>query len=395
MADRPRIAFLAHGELFVLDGAAPRKIESRFADQYKERVRSMQRKHAWKEEGQSARFLRGGSALWGDDSELEAVPVAYTGIARRGPGKLLYAISTGVVGGLLELEIESGDERRLHHSADKRIEQIATSRDHDVIACTLRGKGGVSAIAVMSSDGTELHSVTDGDVIDLAPQWLPEAACKDGRKHQLVYQSAGIGRNTAGVFVAIGPASITLLDAEAGQSQVVREDTKQDFLLPRMDAKRTLHCVRHAYEDATQPSFGRFLLDVALFPLRLAMAVVGYLSFFTLRYTGKPLFSSGDARRRAADIRQMMMSGNLAAAREQASRDADKAAVEAVRDWQLVTITEAREERVIAKGVRAFDLLGDGRWIVTDGAAIHLVDATGAKTLLCEDRGITEVLALD
>lgn len=379
----------------MLDGATPKKIESKFADQYKARVRSIQRKQAWKEEGGGARFMRGGAALWGDDAELESVPVAYTGVARRGDGKILYTLSTGVVGGLLELDLASGEERRVFHSADRRIEQIATSREHDVIACTLRGKGGVSAIAVMAADGTELFSITDGDVIDLAPQWLPGPACRDGQLHQLLYQSAGIGRNEAGAAVAIGPASVTLIDAEAGHAQTLFEDPKRDFLLPRMGADRTVYCIRHAYLDAVEPSFGRFLLDVALFPLRLASAVFSYLSFFTLRYTGRPLISSGDARRRAADIRQMMMTGNLAAAHAQASREADKAAVDAVRDWQLVAIAEDRSERVVAKGVRAFDVLVDGRVITTDGAAVRLIEADGTSRVLCEERAITEVVGLD
>jgi hypothetical protein len=160
MSDRPSIAFLAHGQLFVLDGDRPRTIESKFADQYRARVRSMQRKQAWKEEGAGARFMRGGASLWGDQNELESVPVAYTGVARRGDGKILYTLSTGVVGGLLELELATGEERRIFHAADRRIEQIATSRYHDVIACTMRGKGGISSIAVMAGDGSELFAIT-------------------------------------------------------------------------------------------------------------------------------------------------------------------------------------------------------------------------------------------
>ena len=396
MSDTPRIAFLAHGELFVLDGGAPRKIESKFADQYRARVRSLQRRQAWKEEGAGARFMRGGgAALWGDDAALESIPVAYTGVARRGPSTLLYTISTGVVGGLLELDLESGEEKRIFHSADKRIEQIATSRDHDVIACTVRSKGGLSAVAVMAGDGSELMPVTDGDVIDLAPSWLPEAAIREGRRHQLVYQSAGIGRDSAGVFVAIGPASIALLDAEAGDMQVLFESPQRDFLMPRMDARRTLYAVRRPYADVTRPSPTKAALDLLLFPLRLGMAVIAYLSFFTLRYTGRPLFTSGDARQRSADIRQMMMTGNLASARESASREAEKAAVDAVRDWELVTIAEDKTERVLARGVRAYDVLGDGRCVVTDGARIQLIDSDGNAALLHEERSITEVVALD
>lgn len=398
MTGRVSIAFVAHGELFLLDGAPgqaqPRKVESKFADQYRARVRSMQRKQAWKDEGAGARFMRGGgSALWGSDAELEAIPVAVTGVARGKDGKVLYTISTGVVGGLLELDPASGDERRLYHSADRRIEQIATSDHHDVIACTMRGKGGTSVIGVMAADGSELFAITDGDVIDLAPQWLPSEATRDG-KHQLVYHSAGIGRDAAGQFVAVGPAAVALIDAEAGAMQVLFEDPTRDFLLPRMDAQRTVYCVRHAYADTSDPGLGRIVLDALLFPFRLMMAVVGFLSFFTLRYTGRPLFTSGDARRRSADIRQMMMTGNLAAAQADADKDAATRAARAVRDWELVAIGEDRKERTVARGVRAYDLVPGGGVVVTDGHRIELVAADGKRTKLCEERLVSEVVVL-
>ncbi len=397
MGASPSLAFLARGELFVLDEGArePRRVESRFVDEYRARVRSLQRKHAWKEQGAGARFMRGATPmLWGDGAELEAVPVAFTGVARARSGKLLYAISTGVVGGVFELDLESGVERRVFHSADRRIEQLATSRDHDVVACTLRGKGGTSAIAVMAADGSELFAVTDGDVIDLSPQWLPAAAVEGDRRHVLVYQSAGVGRDAEGNFVAVGPASVGMLDAESGELQTLAADPRRDFLMPHMGEDRTLYCVRHAYADASDPSPARVLLDVVLFPFRLLAAVLGFLSFFTMRYTGRPLFTSGDARRRGADIRQMMMTGNLASARSEANAAAERAALEAVRGWELVAIREGGGEAVLARRVRAFDRAVDGTLFVTDGARIERIATDGAVTKLAEAAGVTEIVAL-
>lgn len=395
MADRPHFAFLAQGRLYVSDGGEPREIESRFAGDYKARVREMRKKQAWKEQGAGARFMRGGP-LWGDDMDLDAVPVAFTGIAPgHEPGTLLYSVSTGVVGGVFCLDLESGEERRLIHSAEHRIEQLTTSPDHAVIACTLRGKGGSSSVAVMAQDGSELIEVTDGDVIDLAPCWLPADAIEDPeRRHQLVFQSAGIGRDAGGVFVAIGPASAAILDAEHGELHVVREDEGHDFLSPRMDDARTLHVIRRPYRAAGDVPLHRSLLDAVLMPFRLVAAVFGWLSFFTLRYTGKPLMTSGDARKRSADLRQMMMLGNLAGAREDAEREAEKAAREAVRDWELVAITESGDETVLAKRVRAYDLVGDGRLLVSDGVTVELRDADGSTETLAKQAGLTELCVI-
>lgn len=394
--DRPGYAFLAHGRLFVAaPGEDPREIESRFADEYKARVRKIRKKQAWKEQGAGARFMRGG-ALWGDDMDLEAVPVAFTGLAPgHAPNTLLYSVSTGVVGGVFQLDLATGEEKRLFHSADHRIEQLATSPDHEVVACTLRGKGGTSSVAVMAADGSEVFEVTDGDVIDLAPSWLPKAALKEEeRRHQLVFQSAGVGRDAGGVFVAVGPASVAILDAEHGELQVLREDPKRDFLAPRMDEDRTLYCVRRPYQDVEETKPGAVVLDALLFPFRLLGAVFGWLNFFTLRYSGKPLLRAGSARSRSADLRQMMMMGNLAGARDDAEREAEKAAREAVRDWELVALREDGAEEVVAKRVRAYDLAGEGRVLFTNGVEIELRDSDGSTTTLTKKPGISELCAL-
>lgn len=394
--DRPAYAFLARGRLFVAEpGEEPREIESQFADEYRARVRKIRKKQAWKEQGAGARFMRAG-ALWGDDMDLEAVPVAFTGLAPgHAPNTVLYSVSTGVVGGVFLLDLDSGEERRLFHSADHRIEHLATSPDHEVVACTLRGKGGTSSVAVMAADGSEVFEVTDGDVIDLAPSWLPKTAIRDeDRRHQLVFQSAGIGRDAGGVFVAVGPASTAILDAEHGELQVLREDAKRDFLAPRMDEDRTLYCVRRPYQDIEEAKPGRLVLDALLFPFRLLGAVFGWLNFFTLRYSGKPLLSSGGARQRSADLRQMMMLGNLAGAREDAEREAEKAAREAVRDWELVALREDGAEEVLAKRVRAYDLCGEGRLLYTDGVEIRLREPDGTTATLSKKPGISELCAL-
>jgi len=393
-----RYAFLAQGRLFVSAGGAeePREIESCFAEEYKARVRKMRKRQAWKEQGAGARFMGGGAPLWGDEMDLEAVPVAFTGLAPgRERGSVIYSLSTGVVGGVFTLELESGDEKRLFHSADHRIEHLATSPDHNVIACTLRGKDGTSAIAVMAPDGSDLMAVTDGDVIDLAPQWLPRSAIRDeGRRHQLVFQTAGLGRNESGVFVAVGPAAASILDAEHGELQVLSEDEKRDFLAPCMDADRTLYCVRRPYTDIAAPSAWRAAVDTLLLPFRLLAAVFGWLNFFSVRYSGKPLLTSGSARQRSADLRQMMMMGHMAGAREDAQRESEREAGEAVRDWELVAIREDGTEETIAKRVRAFDLLDDGCVLTTDGHRIEVRDADGKTELLAKHPRITHICAL-
>ncbi|MEM9068348.1 MAG: hypothetical protein AAGE52_07570 [Myxococcota bacterium] len=383
-------AYIAKGKLHVWKDGEDREIESSFAEAYQDRVRALHRKQAWKEEGSGARFQRGGMPLWGDKDELEAVPVAFTGVAPGpSPNTLLYTLSTGVVGGVFLHDLKSGEEKRIFHSADHRIESIATAPHHAVVACTLRGRDGSSAVAVMAPDGSELSPVTDGDVIDLAPAWLPEDAASVEERHQLVFQSAGMGRDEQGNFVAIGPAATLLLDAEHGEMQTLLDSERSDHLQPRMNAERDLFFIRRPYVSGHAVNPFRALADVVLFPFRLLRAVVSWLSFFSMKYTGKPLVSSGSARQRSLDLRQMMMTGNLAAARADARADAEKEFRKAIRDWVLVKRTEAGEETALASRVCCFDLAPEGV-VYSDGFRVVLQQGA-AHTELAKVRHLTQL----
>jgi hypothetical protein len=395
MPAEPIVAYLARGQLFVLRDGESKPVESRFAEDYKSRARSIKRKTDWKRGGTGSRFMGGGSMLWGEDFDLDAIPVQFAGVALgQSPNELLYTLSTGVVGGVFALDLESWQEKRIFHSAEHRLEQIATSPDHGVIAAVMRSRDGTTSLAVMPADGSELHSVTEGDSIDLHPTWLPAGATDDERRHQLVFQSAGIGRSAEGAFVAVGPAGVNLLDPEHGEMQTLREDEHFDFLSPEMDADRRLWVIRRKHDDPSRPpSPFRVLLDALLFPFRLLFALASYLNVFTLRYTGKPLLTSGNARQRSRDMRQMMMMGNLAAAREQADEQAERELDEALGGWQLVRFEEkGGEAEVVDKSVRAFSLLPDGRVVVTNGRRIEVLDG-GKRSRLGQDVGITELVA--
>lgn len=247
---------------------------------------------------------------------------------------------------------------------------------------------------MMPADGSELHGVTEGDSIDLHPAWLPGPVFDDGRRHQLVFQSAGIGRNAEGAFVAVGPAAVNLLDPEHGEMETLREDEHNDFLAPKMDAEGRLWAIRRKHDDPSRPPNAlRVLLDALLFPFRLIFALAAYLNVFTIRYTGKPLLTSGSARQRSRDMREMMMLGNLAGARAQADEQAERELDEALGEWQLVRIDErGGEPAVMAKSVRAFDLLADGSAVITNGRRIELLNGK-ERTRLGQDTGITELVA--
>ena len=386
------VAYLAQGKLYLKTGdGEPQLIESRFGQEVQHRAAQIHDRNAWKSQGTGARFMRGG--LWAQpDHDPAALRVAISGVSRGcAPGELFYALETDEIAGVFRLRDSGKDEQRLLHTADFRVRHLNADPGRQRVACVVERKKGGSSIAVMREDGSEMTDVTQGDTIDEAPRWVP------GLDPQLVFQSAGIGRNAQGFAVGRSPYSIQKLDIERGELTSLSEDPKHDLLSPHMTADGTLYFIRRPYTDPMRRvSPLRGLLDLVLFPFRLVYAIFHYLNFFTVRYTGKPLTSAGGAQQRSADIRQMMVWGNMIDAQKAAGRatPGEDAPDLVPSTWELVRQKPSGSADVIAKGVLSFDLEPDGSVLYSNGSAIFRLTADGRKARLVKEAFIEQVISL-
>ncbi|HEY3450803.1 MAG TPA: hypothetical protein VGK67_30885 [Myxococcales bacterium] len=391
----PKIAYLAKGRLHVKDSdAAPRVVESKFGLAVRDRAVRSQNVHSWKTEGRGAQFMMGGAFWGGPRRDPAAMRIAMTSVARaREPGKLLYALETDEVGGLFAVDLAGGEEQRLFHGNSMRVQHPATRPEVELIACSVPQPAGTANLAVMRADGSELLEVTEGDSLDLSPSWVPN-------QPQLVYQTAGLGRDREGNFLGYGPFALHRIDLKTSEIQPLIEDPATDFLGPRVADDGTIWAIRRPWKTAVvKLSFWRFFLDVLLFPWRLLVAFFQFLNFFVVRYTGKPLSSSGDARQQAADMQKMMVWGNLIDADKNARKSrlkGDEAPDLVPSTWQLVKIPpgEGQQPEVAAKGVLSFDLCADGTIIYSNGSAVFLLGKDGKAERVHKDEQIEQVVAL-
>jgi hypothetical protein len=390
------IAYISRGALFVKRGdEAPVRVESRYAEQVRSRARQAERKNAWKTEGAGATFMRGG-ALWGARPGQSGEGGVHVTSVARGPkpGELLYSLGTADVGGIFLVRragAADAEELRLYHSADLRPRSACASEE--LVACALSGKGATQNLAAMRADGSDLTELTDGDSIDDCPRWRP------GPAPELVFQSAGLGRDGAGRLVGIGPSAILQLRCDTGAMETLLEDPATDFVAPRPAPDGGLYFIRRPHRAAVDRPWYTPFLDVLLFIPRLLWALVAFLNFFGTRYTGRPLLNSGDARRRQADVRQMMVWGNLLDAEKNAAAGGDEEArVVVPDDWALCHLERgapASAARVLARGVVDYDVGGDGTIVWSDGASVHAQSPDGRKQKLVSASLIGRVAALD
>jgi hypothetical protein len=114
-----------------------------------------------------------------------------------------------------------------------------------------------------------------------------------------------------------------------------------------------------------------------LLPFRLLYAVFQYLSFFTARYTGRPLTTAGGPERTGADARRMMAWSNLIEAEHAAGQEEPAPSVP--RSWQLQRLRPDGASETVAEGVLAYDIRPEGDIVYTTGSAIHLLLVSGER----------------
>jgi hypothetical protein len=373
------VALLADRQVhLVLDDGTDEPLTSAYVEEVRRREASMERKTAWKTKGTGARFM-GAAALWGDEGEGVRSPAHFTALSRgRRRGEILYAITTGPVSGLFAFDLDKREETRLVHGTEGVALSIATSDDHGVIAMARDHKDGSRNIAVMREEGGDTALVTDGDTIDDAPAWVPVGPEVTEGRHQLVYQSTGIGRDAAGMMAGFAPTEINLLDAERGDLKTILESPDFDYLAPRMERDGALLVLRRPYHKGpARPDAAATLKDGALMPFRLLYAGFRYLDFFSMRYTGKPLSTAGNTKARRIDARKLIERQNIGGSDEDQE---DEELGRAPSDWVLLRRQANGDEQVIAERVVAYDVASTGEIVVSDGRTVERVAAGGARS---------------
>jgi len=371
----PCLAYIAQGKLHLQRDGGPQTVESAFGRSLRDRAVQIHNRHAWKAQGRGAQYMRG--VLWaGTERDPVEVRIRVTSVTRgRNPGEVLYTLETDEISGVFALDA-TGFEQRLFHTADFRVQDIDVHPDGGGIALSAHYRNGMANVAVLNVDGSDFTEVSEGDSVDQAPRWVP------GTERQLVFQSAGAGRDAGGRFSEFGPFAVHRLDLDSGEISCLAEDAKFDLLGPQMAGDGALYYIRRPYANG-QPAINPFLAitDIALLPFRLLYAVFQFVNFFSVRYTGRPLSTSGGAAKKSQDVKRMMVWGNLIDAERAAQEDrlGEQDAPSMVpSSWQLVRQSPDGTE-VMAKGVLSFHIARDGSVIYTNGSAVHSIQPNGER----------------
>jgi hypothetical protein len=382
-SDRP-FAFLANGLIFYRENAGPvEQLHSPYVQESVDRRERARDRHSWKQ-GTSFGISAGGGMR---NFESADRPVQATSAAYEPGGSLLYFMTDLSIGGLFRKDAASGNELRVLLRQNLHLTDLNPSADGSLVAASSRSSDGVANIVLFKGDGNQFREVTGGDTVDSSPAWIADAP------KRLLFQSSGLARDQNGNIVAEGNASIQMLDMDSGSVSPVLEDSRYDYLKPRVCPAGNLHFIRRPYE-ASSYGAGSAIKDTLLFPFRLLRAVFHYLNFFSLMYSRKPLTSaSGPAKQ--ADLKDILLHGRrIDAERAMRSQRPVQGVPSLVpSNWELVSRNRDGAERVLASSVASYDMAWDGSIVYSNGRGVFVLDKDGVSRLAHTNDLVGEVIA--
>jgi hypothetical protein len=317
--------------------------------------------------------------------------VRFTAAASGGPGELMYTLETDAAGGLFRQSVSSGDELRIFHKQQMRVGDVASHPKTGMIAMALRKSDGTSHLCLMNPGGGGTRELTEGDVVDESPSWSPQDS---GPRGTLVYHSAGLGRNAAGMLAGKGPYAILELNLDSDELTTLVESDSLDFLSPRLLADGTLLYIQRPYRPFGQPvGLKARAKDVIMFPLGVAVAIIHFLDAFSRIFSKKPLITAGASPREGPDPRHLMLWGMMVNA-EKGLKDSGGAAI-VPKDWVLMRRGADGAESVVANGVVAFDVCADGSILSTNGSTVRLRTSNGQDQVLCQGKTVERLMAVN
>lgn len=387
-----KFAYLSQGKLFFKDGDREVcQIESEFGNDIIKRSLEIHQRNEWKTKGKNTYFS--GGILWNvNDSDPRSVRIHVSGVTRSSKKeKLFFILQSNNIGGLFLYDLSKNNETRLFHKENFRARDLNLHPALKLMACSQYFQNGTANIIIMNEDGRDLQTITEGDSFDEAPSWIP------GKERQIVFQSAGIARNEQGYAIGIGPFTIQKLDLKNGSLITLKEDQAYDFLLPRINVSGELFFIRRPYKMLGQSQYSliKFIEDFFMFPFRLLRAIFHFLNFFSLTFSRKPLTTAGGPKMKGLDQKDLILRGRIIEAQKayrEYEKDQDAPSLVA-SSWELVRRSGSGEEKVIARGVVAYDFVPDGGIIYTNGRCVYRLDEEGPskpilKTNLIEDLAI-------
>lgn len=381
------LLLIADNKMYRFEEGKTSEIKSGILEKYREKLYDNAKRKEWKTSGSGARFL---DQLETEDAEDKLRNLSVKTDSLSVSDSTLFFSQT--IDGASGIYSKIGENEEGIVIADSSVRYGEFDEKDKRLAVTA-SFAGECHIGLVTPGVPECTMLTEGETVDRQPAW----SCFE--ENVLYYSSAGLAitgeeepKGQASpfsrpqmTFRALGPASLCRLDLSSYEIDELFADPRQDFIKPSTDRAGNLYFIRKPYRAAESKniSVGGCLLDILLFPLRLVQALLGFLNFFSMAFSGKSIRKSGSSATKTKSEADIYIDGNLIRAdKEQKNnrKKGDKNPGIIPRSFELCRRAPDGTVSVLKKGVIAYRVSDEGIYL-SNGSEILLLTEKGEEKI--------------
>lgn len=380
--------YLSNQNLYLLDGNKSITVPCQAIDQYKKNLVEIQQRKEWKTKGTGAQF----TGNFSQDDQVDLNHIFPTDVVLTSDHKMIYTacLQEGTSINIKSLNDLQETEGLILRKNDFVVQDMAYDEAKKRLALSVNSNGYERHICILPLDANRTQYLTEGDCQDSNPCFDPQDTM------QLYYDSCGLAYGEH--RVAYSPKEIYHLDMGTGELQTVASDPKFDFFKPKMDSLGNLYFIKRPYSrDGSHHSPVTTIKDIIFAPFKIIRAIVGWLDFFTQRYTGESLkTTSGNnpAKSQQKSEEELFVEGNLIKAQQNLERNqksGEKYPGMIPKSWELVKMSPTGEMTTLKRGVMSF-ALKDDTIFYSNGKYLIELDADQNEHLRIEAKLISKII---
>ncbi|CEI53096.1 hypothetical protein [Acinetobacter bereziniae] len=380
--------YLSNQNLYLLDGNKSITVPCQAIDQYKKNLVEIQQRKEWKTKGTGAQF----TGNFSQDDQVDLNHIFPTDVVLTSDHKMIYTacLQEGTSINIKSLNDLQETEGLILRKNDFVVQDMAYDEAKKRLALSVNSNGYERHICILPLDANRTQYLTEGDCQDSNPCFDPQDTM------QIYYDSCGLAYGEH--RIAYSPKEIYHLDMGTGELQTVASDPKFDFFKPKMDSLGNLYFIKRPYSrDGSHHSPVTTIKDIIFAPFKIIRAIVGWLDFFTQRYTGESLkTTSGNnpAKSQQKSEEELFVEGNLIKAQQNLERNqksGEKYPGMIPKSWELVKMSPTGEMTTLKRGVMSF-ALKDDTIFYSNGKYLIELDADQNEHLRIEAKLISKII---
>lgn len=380
------ICYIADQTLYVLKENKIVTIPCEAIEQFKKNLNDIKQRKQWKSSGTGAQFM--GVHDLSDDIDFSNVYP--TGAIQIDENKIIYTARLQEGSSICIKNLNNLQE--VEGLILRKSDCIIHDMDYDsfnrrLILSVSHAMEYEQHLCILALDRNHVQYMTEGECLDAHP-------CFNLLNlNEIFYDSCGISYTYG---IDLGPREIFKLDLTTGHLETVVSDPKYDFLKPKTDQFGNLYFIRRPYARSQVSHPFTSLKDVIQAPFKIIRAIIGWLDFFTQRYSGESLKTSSGVnpvKMKQKTEEELFVEGNLIKAQqtlEHNQRAGEKYPGVIPSSWELMKLTPSGEMMILKKGVMSF-LIQEERIVYSNGKYLIALNQHADEVILKEEKLVAKI----